>query len=352
MNNKPAFTMIELLTPIWLRVLQRSSLNVDDNFFDIGGNLPLADVLFAEIAKVYGRELPSATICRAPTIRLLASMLEQPMLPRFSPYALMKAGQEMPAVFMVHGLFGYLEFVELARHIQTEHPIYGIQAKGADGLEEPQDNVEDMARYYLAELKEVQPHGPYIFIGYSIGGMVALEMARQLSEDGESIALLVMVDTFPHSRYLAPGQRLSLLAQRTRRRISKIKQHPPLEALSYLTRGIERRLHLFGVYSRSSLTSETSPLAFAQTALRVMPKAYVALAHYRPRFYPGKIKFVKAAGDSFFPQDPRSVWGKLVAELEVEKVPGDHSEIVTTHFETLAPVLSRYLIEALGEKKL
>jgi hypothetical protein len=84
--------------------------------------------------------------------------------------------------------------------------------------------------------------------------------------------------------------------------------------------------------------------------LRVTPKAYRALAHYSPRFYEGKIRFVRAEADYFFPRDPCSVWGKLAAELEVEIVPGDHNEIVTTHFDTLAPVLSRYLSHAFDEE--
>jgi hypothetical protein len=140
------------------------------------------------------------------------------------------------------------------------------------------------------------------------------------------------------------------MAQRLGRHILRVKQLSVRDAISYLVRGAERRLHLFGVYSRSGRFPGTSRLSFAQTTLHIMPKAYVALGAYRPRFYRGKIKFVKAADDSFFPEDPSLVWGKLATELEIENVPGDHDDVVTTHFETLASVLSRYLREALGEE--
>lgn len=349
-NSKPTSRMIEVLTPIWQRVLQKSSIDIEDNFFDVGGSLLLADMLFAEITQKCGRELPSSTICHAPTITALASLLEQPTLPRFSPLVPMKAGHKIPPVLMVHGLAGSLEFFELGRHIRTEHPIYGFQAKGVDGMEEPLQSVEDMARLYLDALKELQAHGPYILMGYSIGGLVALEMAQRILEDGENVALLVLVDTYPHPRYLSSGQRLQLMAQRLRRHILRVKQLSIGDSISYLVRGAERRLHLFGVYSRSGRFPGTSRLSFAQTTSHIMPKAYVALGAYRPQFYRGKIKFVKAADDSFFPEDPSLVWGKLATELEIENVPGDHDDVVTTHFETLASVLSRYLREALGEE--
>lgn len=80
---------------------------------------------------------------------------------------------------------------------------------------------------------------------------------------------------------------------------------------------------------------------------RVRDRAYLALTRYQPRFYSGKIRFVKAEVSSDFPDDPAAIWGKLANEFEVDTVSGDHLGIMTTHFEGLASVLSRYLREAL-----
>jgi hypothetical protein len=80
---------------------------------------------------------------------------------------------------------------------------------------------------------------------------------------------------------------------------------------------------------------------------RVRESAYLALTHYQPRFYPGKIKFVRAAIVTDFPADAAEVWAPLASEVEVETVPGDHLGMITTHYENLAAVLSRYLEEAL-----
>jgi acetoacetyl-CoA synthetase len=342
-SPKPASTMAEMLTAIWLRVLQRSSIGVDDNFFNIGGNARLADMLFAEIAQECGRELPSATIYHAPTIAALVSLLEQPTLPRFSPFVQMKAGHEKPPILIAHGLGGSVQFFELAKRIRTGHPVYGIQAKGIDGMEEPLERIEDMATYYLDSIKDLQPHGPYILIGYSFGGLVVLEMAQRLSQGGENFGLLVLVDAYPHPRYLSASQRLRLIVQRARRHLSEMKKMPTRGAMAYFVRGLERRLRICGVDSRGNHPPGTSRLSFAQTTLRVKDKAYLALARYRPRVYGGKIRFVKSESDSYFPGDPAAVWADLAAEFGVETVPGAHLDMVTTHIDSLAAVLTRYV---------
>src|SRR5580698_6922539 len=244
MNRGPGAMTVEVLTEIWQRVLQRSPIGLHDNFSDLGGTDLLADKLFAEIAQVSGRDLPSATIRYAPTIAALADLLGQATLPRFLPFVQLKAGSEKPPILIAPGLGGRVNFFQLAKHIRTGHPIYGIQSKGTDGMEEPFERVEDMAKFYLGALKELQPQGPYILIGYSFGGLVALEMAQRLSEDGKKIGLLVLIDSYPHPRYMSARQRLLLGLQRSRSRITKMRQKPFDEAISYFLDGVQRRLRI------------------------------------------------------------------------------------------------------------
>src|SRR5208283_362006 len=209
--------MIEVLTEIWQRVLQQSFVDVEDNFFDLGGDSSLALKLFTEIAQVCGRELPPVVIYQAPTIAALAALLEQPTTPRFPPLVLLKAGTEEPPVFFAHGLGGSaMDFFQPVKHIQSGHPIYGMQARGIDGVDEPFERIEDMAQFHLDAIKELQPHGPYLLIGYSLGGLVTLEMAQRLSARGEKIALLAMLDAYPHISHLPLGQRLRIRARRAR----------------------------------------------------------------------------------------------------------------------------------------
>jgi acetoacetyl-CoA synthetase len=349
MNRGPGAMTVEVLTEIWQRVLQRSPIGLHDNFPDLGGTDLLADKLFAEIAQVSSRDLPSATIRYAPTIAALADLLGQATLPRFLPFVQLKAGSEKPPILIAPGLGGRVNFFQLAKHIRTGHPIYGIQSKGTDGMEEPFERVEDMAKFYLGALKELQPHGPYILVGYSFGGLVALEMAQRLSGEGENVALLVLMDTYPHPRYFPPGPRLQLIVKRTRNRISLMKQMPVRGALSHFVRALKRRLQIAGAYHRTR-SSVASRLSFARALWRVEAGDLVALARYRPRFYRGKIRFVRPETDHYFPSDPIPVWKGLAAELEVEVVPGDHLGMVTTDFESLAAVLTRYVGEVIDTK--
>jgi len=320
--------MIEALTPIWQRVLQLSSVGIDDNFFDLGGDSALALELFHEIALACGRELPPVMIYHAPTIAALAALLEQPTTPRVPPLVQLKSGSGQPPVFIAHGLGGsVMDFYQIVKHIQTPHAIHGMQAKGIDGVEEPFDRIEDMARYSLDAVRQLQPHGPYFLIGFSLGGLVTLEMAQQLIAEGETIGLLAMLDSYPHVSRLTRGQRARLSTRQTWRRVA-------------------RKLQWLGVSPPYQTTVEVSPSPALQHFRDI---SYLALERYQPRFYPGKINFVRAAIPTDFPADPVAVWSNLAQELELNTVPGDHLGIMTTHFESLASVISSYLRDATSE---
>jgi acetoacetyl-CoA synthetase len=335
--------MVEMLTPIWERVLQRSSINVEDNFFDLGGDSSLALQLFNEIARSCGRELPPVTIYCAPTIAALAAVLEQPDDLRFPPLVLLKDGPAQPALFITHGLGGsVIDFFQVVKHIRTSRPIQGMQAKGIDGTEEPVDRIEDMAAFCLDAVRQVQPHGPYLLAGYSLGGLVTLEMAQQLIADGEKVALLAMLDSYPDIRYLSLAQRAGLLIRLATRRAATSMKLPAGEALALMIRPSRRR-------SLAPKVSYQPPgdVSLSPAMQRARERAYLALTRYKPRFYPGKIKFVRAEISTDFPADPAAVWAHLAAKFDVETVPGDHLGIMSTHYEKLASALSRYVEEAL-----
>jgi acetoacetyl-CoA synthetase len=345
MNGKPTAATVDVLIQLWQRVLQRSPIRPEDRFYDLGGNDQLADSMFAELAHLCGRELPTATICHAPTIAALAALLDQPTLPRFSPFVPLKPGNQKLPILIAHGVGGRASFGELAKHIRTAHPIYGIQARGVDGMEPPFDRIEDMAAFYLDALDQLQPRASCILIGYSFGGLIALEMAQRLSEAGRNVPLLVLVDTYPHPRYLAPRQRVWLFSKRVLGHISSMRQMPIGRAFSYLAGGLGRRLPIARAHALGPLPPDASRLSFAQTTSRVKQSDFLALERYRPRFYRGKIKFVRPEANSYLPNNPTAVWKQLAAELDVETVPGDHLGMIGTHFESLAAVLTRYVNE-------
>jgi len=314
--TKTASTTIERLIPIWQRVLQVPSVGVEDNFFDLGGDSTLALELFNEISLLYGRELPPVMIYQSSTISALAELLEKPSALRVPALVKLKPGSD-PPVFITHGLGGtVMDFFQVLKHIRTPHAIHGMQAQGIDGVEEPLDSIEDMARCSLDAVRTLQPHGPYFLIGFSLGGLVTLEMAQHLTAEGEKVALLAMLDSYPHIRHLSAVQRTRLVVQQIRYRISRKKLANGNQSLS-------------------------------RTMQRFRERARLALGRYQPRYYDGTIRFVRAADPTDFPSDPVAIWGHLAKEFRVETVPGDHLGIMTTHYEELANALSRYLSEAL-----
>src|SRR5271156_502642 len=349
--EQPTSTTIEFLIPIWERVLQRSPIRVEDNFFDLGGDPSLAAKLSTEIAEKCGRELPRGAIYHAPTIAALAAVLEHPTSPRFPPLVLLKAGTDEPPVYMAYGLGSSVaDLFPLANHIRSRHSIYGLQMRGIEGADEPLERVEDMAQFCLGAIKELQPRGPYYLIGYSLGGLVTLEMAQRLTETGEKVALLAMLETYPDGRHLSLGQRMRIVMRQVEDHASTLMQLPLRQALSYILRRAKHRLHISGGRSGSGHYLPPIGLSLAPAIQRMCESDYLALTRYRPRFYRGEIKFVAAEIKSGFPDDPVAVWAHLADGFEVETVPGDHLGILATHFESLASVVSRYLREAFGQE--
>ncbi len=314
-RDRGASATIETLTPIWQSVLERPSICPEDNFFDLGGNSPLAYKLFDEIARACGRELPPVTIYGAPTIAALAALLDQPATPVLPPLVLLKAGAEQPPIFIAHGLgSSAMEFFDLVTQVRTSRPIYGLQAKGSEGAAPPLARIENMAQFHLDAIRSVQPCGPYTLIGYSLGGVVAFEIARRLSASGEAVALLLMIDSYPHTEPLPLWKRIHLIAVQLCYRVSDLMR---------------------------SLINRTVDVPLSRVKARARFSDFLAWTRYRPRFYHGKITFVRAES-SHYP-DPAATWSHLVSGFEIETVPGDHFGILRANSKNLALVLTRHL---------
>lgn len=317
---------IEALTGIWKRVLQLEAIDSNDNFFEIGGDSALAIQLFSEIADVCGRQLPAVMIYHVPTIASQLALLEVGSTPELSPLVVLKSGVAEASLFIASGLGGGpAEFFQLAKNMQTPYGIFGLQPKGIEGFDEPCERIENMAEFYLKAILQFQPRGPYFLAGYSLGGLVALEMARMLTSKGQTVALLTMIDSYPDINFLSTWQRLQLSIQRTRQRLLN------------LVRPQGTRIRLGGLAGQHEIST------FAPAFERVREAAYSALRRYQPRYYSGQVKFIRAAEVTQFPANPKVVWSHRVGKIDVETVPGDHLGMLTIHHEKLASVLNRYL---------
>jgi len=257
----------------------------------------------------------------------------------------MKSGEGLPPIVIAHGLSGTIQVTKLALNVETPRPIYGIQAKGLDGLGEPFDRVENMAEHYMGAIDELCQHGPCILIGYSFGGLVALEIAQCYASKGKPVPMLILLDTYPHPRFMPWKWRASLFARRMLIHAQRVKQLPLRDGISYFVSGAKRKGIGEKALERTTPELVEPPtLAFRKEARRrVNHYAYRAYENYRPRYYPGKISFVTTSEKTFFPGDPFQIWTPLTREFEVETIPGNHLNILTTEFLPLAAVLSQYL---------
>jgi pimeloyl-ACP methyl ester carboxylesterase len=198
------------LTQIWEEVLDIQPVGIRDNFFDLGGHSLLAVRLFAQIEKEIGKNLPLSVLLQAPTIEQLATVLrEEEGANAWSPLVKIQAGNpDRIPLFCVHGGgFNVLIYRDLALKLDSEQPVYGLQARGLTGRGSIWVNsIKDIAADYVNEIRTVQPKGPYILSGLSNGGNIALEMAQQLRSQGEVVALLALFDCYaPDAIELLPS---------------------------------------------------------------------------------------------------------------------------------------------------
>ncbi len=190
------------IAAIWAELLHLERVGRHDNFFDLGGHSLLAIRLIGRIRATTGVEIALTSIFKASTVAGMAEIVGgQRSVPSFSPLVLLRPGASGPPVFIVHGVGGSaVELIPIAKSISVDHPVYGIQAKGFDGTGAPHDRVEAMAEYYVDAIAEAQPEGPYLLAGLCFGGLVAMEIARGLSERGERVGLLALLETYPNPR--------------------------------------------------------------------------------------------------------------------------------------------------------
>ena len=209
-------TLLEVqLLEVWEEVLQARPIGITDDFFQLGGHSLLAVRMIALMRNRFQRAIPLQNLFRNPTIAQLAASSETQHSP---PEILVKfhEGAGVP-FFCVHPIGGsVLCYAEFARALGQERPFYALQSPPANNLATLPDTLEEMASLYKREIQRVQAVGPYLLGGWSMGGVVAFEIAKQFQREGNSVGLLALFDTYPPFRNredLNTNERLSPLAQ-------------------------------------------------------------------------------------------------------------------------------------------
>lgn len=187
------------LEAVWSRVLDTADIHLDQDFFSIGGHSLLAIRLVAEINCEIGYSIPVSAVFAYPTLRAMGRYLltiDQSSVWQ-SLVAVRVQGNRTP-FFCVHPIHGEVNYVyKLIPYLSPDQPLWGFQAVGLNGIDAPLTTIEAMATHYLDQLLVQQPIGPYQLGGFSLGGVIAYEMAKQLKRLGKEVSLLVMFDAYP-----------------------------------------------------------------------------------------------------------------------------------------------------------
>ncbi|RKG66141.1 non-ribosomal peptide synthetase, partial [Corallococcus exercitus] len=207
------------LARIWEDILGVRSVGVRSSFFELGGHSLLAVRMVAAVRERLGQSIPLSVLFQQPTVEQLAQVLREDSQ-AWTPLVPLERGEPgHRPFFLVHpGGGNVLAYSELARRLGPSLPVYGLQSRGLDGRPVA-ESIEEMAGLYIEALRTVQPHGPYQLGGWSLGGLVAYEMAQRLREAGEAVDLLALIDT--HVPGLTkPSQDTTHLDAETRARLA------------------------------------------------------------------------------------------------------------------------------------
>ncbi|MFN6462895.1 MAG: amino acid adenylation domain-containing protein [Nostoc sp. DedVER02] len=185
------------LAQLWSAVLERQEIGIYNNFFDLGGHSLLAIKLLNNIQQVFGQQLALSSLFQNPTIDQLAEQISNTGVQQSHPDLLLLQPQgNATPLFCLPGANGHgFYFQDLATNLGNEHPVYGLETPGRDGLNPLPNSVELHASQLIEVLHQQQPQSPYILVGYSSGCAVAFEMALQLEQQSEKIEFLAILDS-------------------------------------------------------------------------------------------------------------------------------------------------------------
>ena len=313
------------LLAIWQDLLQHGDFGVDDNFFDLGGHSMLAARMINRVQTEFRSPFSLGMLFEQPTVSGMARQLAIPHTGPDMPAAVLRHGQQQTGLFLLAGAQMYQE---LARQLTIDIPVYGLFSQAEiDLLELPVDqplppfSIEALAGAYVDLIRAQQPHGPYYLGGFSIGGVLAYEVAQRLIAAGEEIGLLVMLDC------AMPGRGWMRLKAGIVRRARMIKR----DGWGHFT-------HLYRQMRALKASS-------AQPGGRRNQVYAQAILEYQAHPSTMPVAFFQAAGDAS--TEPAYGWRALAPNMTIEFVPGKHADILETpNVSELAQHLSRQLLSA------
>jgi thioesterase domain-containing protein/acyl carrier protein len=335
----PSETLELQLAEIWQETLGVRPIGVTDNFFEIGGDSLNAVLMMTRVEEVRGRHIPPAMLLEENTIQKLARAIHKLDLQPYDETIVTVQGKgHLPPLYLVPGIGGMvLGLSYLAQRLGTQQPLFGLQARGVKNSETPCESIEEMAKYNIEAIRVAQPKGPYFIGGYSFGGVVAFEMARQLHAAGEQIGALAIFDTeapvpqrfdFKAFVYNLPFWLMDFVL---RRNPSEVAVNVLRKVRNFSIAMLGKVVPPLGLRApaRSIEDDVEMPRNWPERYRRVIEVHYKALLAYQAAPYTGSVTLFRTKAQPLFRAHADNGWGHLtLGGVEIYQIDGRHMDFL------------------------
>jgi amino acid adenylation domain-containing protein len=328
----------KIIANIWADVLKVEQVGVSDDFFRLGGHSLLAVQLVSQLRKRAAIEVEIRDLFAHPTLGALATFVDSSRSTGHPNLVPIRTRGHLTPLFLIHPIGGEVQYAfDLARYLEADRPVYALAASGIAIGETARNRIVDMASVYLEAIREVQAVGPYLLGGWSLGGMIAYEIAHQLLAAGEAVDFVGMIDTGSslHLRAQLRAENASELDEcralmnwiaDLHRESADLRQHPAHDELMALVDSKDIGA-LVSACQREALLPEHLDMAMVRRVLAVYQAGAKAAAAYEAP--PAGVKVTFFAADRTPDEDVTFGWGDLLGEyLEVTRIGGSHLSIV------------------------
>jgi amino acid adenylation domain-containing protein len=339
---EPRDVIEQQITELWQNTLGIPRISLRANFFSLGVGSLAALRLITKMNRTYAMDLGLASLISASNIESIAELVRN----RFAPNTASSLGPIQPVgsrtpLFIVHGVGGnVVNFYGLSQRMGADQPVYGIQSQALVSGAPALIRLKDMASLYLADVRKVQPHGPYKFLGYSFGGTVVLEMAHQLRATGEEVSLIGMLDakTKHYDEELTRSRGLQgQAAHRVNRFTGNIKSLTLKGLTAYIWDKLKTRAVRYSCAAAAKLNMTRVP-AFMKSAYDIN---HVAIQNYELRPIDAHLILFRAEEQDHAAGSYELGWKDIFrGGIEVHDLTGDHERIfLEPNIEVLASSL-------------
>ena len=350
---RPRDVVEEQLAAMWREVLDIPQVNLQDDFFELGGTSLETSVVAVRIKKVFGREIGLNAFFEAPTVEKLAAVLRNHPDMRIPRVVALREQGSRPPLFCVPGGAGnVIAMRDLFLRLPADQCVYGIEGlplkakiSGSSEASPCGDapvpaRVEQIAAVHLADIRKIRPRGPYYLVGLCFGSLVVFEIARQLVAQGEEVAFVGLLDP-PVPGLTRHANNLSWLRKGLGRMMQK--------SWSQRRETVKNTAFMIGEKLGARLTRQLLALLPANNApsrlLARKPLILQAVLHYAPSPYPGTLSILLAKENGLGQNEyAEQQWRKLAAKVEIDIIPGDHGHFFREpHVATTAERLMYFL---------